>query len=240
MQQKLTQLSDDVWLWPHNPSYHAVQSSVGIIHCGTETVLVDAGNSPRLAKEIKSAITKMGFPPISQIIYTHHHWDHTFGACAIPVPVVAHQLCKSILTEEAKKPWSAAYLHQQIELNPKLKVSYTALERTIKDWDRFNIVVPQTIFQETLSLQCGQIRLEMEHVGGQHAEDSIVVRVPQAGVIFLGDCYYPPPLRLQTAKPKPSLSMLEEIQSEDYTLYVSGHAKPLTRAILLRRLKQGL
>ena len=240
MKQKLIQLTDDTWLWPHDPSYHAVQSSVGIIHCGTETVLVDAGNSPQLARKIQSSLIASGFPPVSQIIYTHHHWDHIFGACTFQAPVIAHQLCKSILAKEAKKPWSTGYLHQQIKENPKLKVSYTALERAVGDWDDFNIVVPEITFQDTFTLQCDDTRIELEHVGGQHAEDSIVVRVPHAGVLFLGDCYYPPPLHLQTSKSKPSLNILNDLQSEDYSLYVSGHAKPLTQAILLRRLKQGL
>jgi glyoxylase-like metal-dependent hydrolase (beta-lactamase superfamily II) len=237
MQQNLIQLTDEIWLWPHNPSYLAVESAVGIIHCGTETVLIDAGNSPQLAKKIESSLDEFGFPPISQIIYTHHHWDHTFGACAFNAPVVAHQLSQSILLEEAKKPWSAAALHQQINDNPKLKVSFTALERAVGDWEEFHIVVPNITFPETLSLQCGNIQLELEHVGGQHAEDSIVIRVPHAGVIFLGDCHYPPPLHLQTSKPKPDLQMLESLESEDYSLYVSGHEKPLTREILLRRFK---
>jgi glyoxylase-like metal-dependent hydrolase (beta-lactamase superfamily II) len=238
MQQKLTQLTGQVWLWPHNPSYTAVQSSVGVIHCGTETVLVDAGNGPGLARRIKRALSQHGFPLLSRIIYTHHHWDHTYGACEFQVPVVAHAKCKSILTEAAKKPWSAAYLRQQIESNPELRASYTALERAVRDWKAFHIVVPETVFERSLSLQCGRVRLELEHVGGRHAEDSIVVKVPEAGVMFLGDCYYPPPLHLQTSEPKISMSMLEALESEAYSLYVGGHAKPITREDLCRRLER--
>jgi len=236
MQQKLTQLTDYVWLWPHNPSYNAVQSTVGVINCETETVLVDAGNSPQLAQRIIATLDQYRFPPVSHIIYTHHHWDHTFGACEFQIPVVAHEKCKSILAEETKKPWSAEYLHQQIKCNPRLRVSYKALERAIRHWSTFHIVLPDIVFDHSLSFQCGRVSLELEHVGGQHAEDSIVVKVPHARVMFLGDCYYPPPLHLQTSESKISMSMLEALESEDYSLYVGGHAKPLTRGNLLRRL----
>lgn len=238
MKQVLTQLAENVWLWPHNPSYTAVQSSVGVIVGKSETVLVDAGNSPQLARRIKAALRGRGFPPLSHIIYTHHHWDHTYGACEFQVPVVAHATCKTLLAEEAQKPWSVEYLHQQTKSNPKLQVSNKALERAIRDWDRFRIVLPEVVFDGSLTLQCGPISLELEHVDGGHAEDSIVVKVPQAGVIFLGDCYYPPPIHLATSKSKPSLSMLASLESKDYTLYVGGHAKPITRANLLRRVKR--
>jgi glyoxylase-like metal-dependent hydrolase (beta-lactamase superfamily II) len=237
MPQKLIQLTEHVWLWPHDPSFNAVQACVGVILGETETVLVDAGNSPQLAQRIKATLRQRGFPPLRHIIYTHHHWDHTYGACEFQVPVVAHATCKTLLAEEAQEPWSVEYLHQQIKHNPRLRVSYTARERAIRNWATFRIVLPDIVFEHSLSLQCGHLSLELEHVGGQHAEDSIVVKVPQAQVLFLGDCYYPPPLHLRTPKSKPSMSMLAALESEEYTLYVEGHDRPLTRANLLRRLK---
>jgi hypothetical protein len=41
---------------------------------------------------------------------------------------------------------------------------------------------------------------ELEHVGGQHAEDSIVVKIPQAQIMFIGDCYCLPTLHLRTSE----------------------------------------
>jgi glyoxylase-like metal-dependent hydrolase (beta-lactamase superfamily II) len=76
MQQKLVQLAESVWLWPHNPDPDVVQASVGVIVGDNETVLVDAGNSPRVARQIKDELKHVGFPAVSRIMYTHHHWDH--------------------------------------------------------------------------------------------------------------------------------------------------------------------
>lgn len=238
MNQKLTQLTEHVWHWSHNPSFTAVQSSVGVIVGENETVLVDAGNSPQLAHRIKDTIRQCGHPPVSHIIYTHHHWDHTYGACEFQVPVVAHASCKSLLAKEAQKPWSVEYLHQQIESNPLLEVSYRAKERVIRDWTTFRIVLPDIVFDHSLTLQCGSLSLELEHVGGQHAEDSIVVRIPQEQVIFLGDCYYPPPLHLRTPESEVSTSMLAAVESKEYALYVEGHRNPVKRATIRKRLKQ--
>ena len=238
MRQKLAQLAEHVWLWPHNSSFNAIQSCVGVIIGENETVLVDAGNSPQLARRIKDELIHSGFPPVSHIIYTHHHWDHTYGACEFQVPVVSHSLCKTILTEEAKRPWGVEYLRQEIKHNPRLRTSYTARACAIRNWATFHIVVPNLIFDNSLTLQLGQITIQLEYVGGQHAEDSIVVKVPQAQVMFLGDCYYPPPLHLRTPESKASMAMLAALESKEYTLYVEGHDKPHTRATLLTMLEQ--
>lgn len=236
MRQKLTQLSENVWLWPHRSSFSAVQSCVGVVTSGEETVLVDAGNSPPLARRIKDGIQQAGLPPVSRIIYTHHHWDHVYGACEFQVPVVSHSICRTILIEEAQKPWGPEYLRQQIKSNPLLRASYRA--RAVRNWADFRILLPEIVFEDVLTLQLGEIRIELEHVGGQHAEDSIIVRVPSAGIMFLGDCYYPPPLHLRTPESQPSFAMLAALESREYTLYVEGHDEPLTRARLLKLLAQ--
>jgi glyoxylase-like metal-dependent hydrolase (beta-lactamase superfamily II) len=233
LRQKLTRLADNVWLWPHSSSVMAIQSSVGIITGENETVLVDAGNSPELARRIKDELRQAGLPPVGQIIYTHHHWDHVYGACEFQVPVISHSLCKTILAEEAQKPWGPEYLRQVVAHNPRLRASYRARARAVQNWATFCLIVPDIVFDDFMTIQLGQIRLELEHVGGQHAADSIVVKVPHARLMFLGDCYYPPPLHLRTPDSKPALAMLAALESKEYTLYVEGHDKPLTRAKLL-------
>jgi glyoxylase-like metal-dependent hydrolase (beta-lactamase superfamily II) len=238
MQHKLIQLAENVWLWPHNPNYNAVQSSVGVIVGEFETVLIDAGNSPYLIRQIVDELKEHNLPAVGRIIYTHHHWDHIYGACELQVPVIAHTKCRDILAKEAKKPWSSEYLRQEVERNPKLKVSYRARDRAIRNWKTFRIIIPDTVFDTSTVIDLGQLTLLLEHVGGQHAEDSIVVKIPEARIMFLGDCYYPPPLHLRTPDSTLAISMLASLESKDYALYVDSHNKPLSRAQLLRFLKR--
>jgi glyoxylase-like metal-dependent hydrolase (beta-lactamase superfamily II) len=238
MTRNLVQLSDNIWLWPHNPDPAAVQASVGIITHGDECMLVDAGNGPALARQIKASLEEQGLPPVTRIVYTHHHWDHVYGACAFEAPAVAHAECRAILEQEAQKPWSSEYLREVIERSPKLETSYGARDRAIKDWSSFRIVLPETVFEEQLQIQLGQLTIELEHVGGRHASDSVVVRVPQARVIFIGDCYYVPPLHLREPDDlTPSIDMLAALESEAYELYVESHDDPFTRAELLEFLE---
>jgi glyoxylase-like metal-dependent hydrolase (beta-lactamase superfamily II) len=234
LESKLTQLGEHTWYFPHDPEPEAVQSSIGVITTRHESVLVDAGNSPPLARLVKTELARRQLPPVSRIIYTHHHWDHVYGACEFGVPVTAHTICRAILVEESKKPSGIEYLEEEIRCNPLLAASYQARARAIDDWEEFRIVAPEAVFEKEAAIHLDGLDIELEHVGGEHAPDSIVVRVPQDGVMFLGDCYYPPPLHLRKPDSAPSLEMLRKIQSSAYHLYVEGHDKPFTRTELLR------
>lgn len=238
MEKRLTQLTEHVWLWPHDPDPEAVQSSIGVIATPNECVLIDAGNSHRLARQLKTELVRCNLPPISRIIYTHHHWDHVYGACEFGVPVTAHIICKAILEEESRKPWGIEFLNGEIKRNPKLAVSYNARARLIDDWPAFQIIVPGDVFEKEKLIHLDGLAIELEHVGGQHAEDSIVVKVPQEGVMFLGDCYYPPPLHLREEDSVPSIEMLRKLRNDAYHLYVEGHDRPFTRVELLQFLQK--
>ena len=238
MELELTQLTEHVWLLPHHPDPNAVQSSIGVIATQNRSLLIDAGNSPRLARLLKMELERCNLPPVSRIIYTHHHWDHIYGACEFGVPVTAHTLCKAILEEEARKPWGSEFLEREIERNPKLETSYNARATSIEDWAAFQIIVPEEVFEQEATIDLNGFTIELEHVGGVHAEDSIVVKVPHEGVMFLGDCYYPPPLHLREGDPVPTFEMLRRLQNPAYHLYLEGRDKPFTYAELLNFLRQ--
>jgi glyoxylase-like metal-dependent hydrolase (beta-lactamase superfamily II) len=238
MDLKLTQLTEHTWLFPPHPDPNMVQSSIGVIATQNESLLVDAGNSPRLARQFKAKLAKCDLPPVTRIIYTHHHWDHIYGACEFNVPVTAHVICKAILEEEARKPWGIEYLNDEIKRNPKLAVSYQARVNAIDDWTAFRIIVPKDVFETEKMIRLDKMTVELEHVGGEHAEDSILVKVPADGVMFIGDCYYPPPLHLRKPDSGPSLELLKKLQERAYDLYVEGHDKPFTQAELAKFLQE--
>jgi glyoxylase-like metal-dependent hydrolase (beta-lactamase superfamily II) len=237
MELTLKQLTEHTWLLPHDPDENAVQSSIGVITTQNESVLIDAGNSPRLARKLKTELSRNNLPPVSRIIYTHHHWDHIYGACEFDVPVTAHVICRAILEEESRKPWGLEFLREEIKREPKLTGSYNARARSIEDWEAFHIVVPEDVFETEKAIHLDRLSIELVHVGGEHAEDSIIVKIPQDRVMFIGDCYYPPPAHLRKPDSAPSLAMLRRLQDETCDLYVEGHDKPFTRTDLLRLLQ---
>ncbi len=221
----LRRLADGVWLFPHDPESLKVQPSVGVICDQRQTILVDGGNGSGHAQRVQAALKEINAPPVRHIIYTHHHWDHVFGAQVFGASAVGHALCQELLSEQASRPWGPDYLKAEIKRDPRRAISYHALQRANCDWQTFQIVVPELTFADHLTIPLDGETLELEHVGGPHAPDSIVVRVKKARVMFVGDCFYP-----GRDNRRVNWKMLSRLLS-DTTIdsFVSSHMRPVSR-----------
>jgi glyoxylase-like metal-dependent hydrolase (beta-lactamase superfamily II) len=223
----LQQLAGRVWLYPADPREENIQGSVAVIADPAGSVAVDAGNSPGVARAVQQAIGEAGLPAVRTLVYTHHHWDHVWGACAWPdVEIVGHAAGRPLLEQEAARPWSHDYLRTEVAANPLLEPSFSARARAMPDWEGFTILPPHRTFTGTLDL-AGDVRLV--HVGGGHAPDSLVVEVPDSGVLLLGDSYYPPPWHLRGPGDGLDLALVRSLVSDRFEWYVDSHSDPHDR-----------
>jgi glyoxylase-like metal-dependent hydrolase (beta-lactamase superfamily II) len=224
MVEKLQPIGGRVWIYPHDPDPDAIRASVVVIADDRGSVLIDAGNSPAHAREIQRAIADQGLPEPRWLVYTHHHWDHTWGGCEwAGVEVVAHASATGLLEIEARRPWSHQYLRDQVGENPRLGPSFRARALAMPDWDGFEVRLPDRTFEDTLSLPIG---VDLRFVGGKHAPDSIVAVVPDSGVMVLGDCFYPPPFHLRTETDTTDFGMVRRLLAERHAWYVDAHSAP--------------
>lgn len=232
MTEALIPVRDSVWLYPTDGG-NRIEPNVGIIATARQTVLVDSGNSPRHALQIRTAIEMAGLPPVSYIVLTHHHWDHVFGSQVFHAPVIAQQLCAESLTERAARPWSSAYLEEEARKNPPWEAVYRRMQSAVVDWTDFRIVTPSIVFTRDLTLHLDGLTMQITHVGGKHASDSSIVIVPEAQVAFVGDSFYPSVQRPITDK-QPDEAIIQRLLAyEDVALFVDGHTSgPITREAL--------
>ena len=230
MADALVPIADNVWIFPTAGVGERVEPNVGVIQTAVGTVLVDAGNSPRHARRIARALEEAGAPPVSHIIYTHHHWDHVYGAQVFSATIVAHELCRELLAERAALPWSATFIEEESRRNPAYEQVYRNMNRAVGDWSGFRICLPTFAFGGQMTLYLDGATLDLEHVGGQHAADSIVVKLREAGIAFLGDCFYPPPMQ-PAPEPGYDRALLARLL-DDTSLhtFIDGHgSRPRTR-----------
>jgi glyoxylase-like metal-dependent hydrolase (beta-lactamase superfamily II) len=230
MPDTLIQVAHNIWIFPRDEDPNRVQPNVGVIIADGHTVLVDAGNSPRHARRILLALDDVNAPPISHVIYTHSHWDHVFGAMVFGAPAIAHELCRKQLVETASKPWSHGFIQEEIQRTPAREAGLRALGRAIEDWRSFRILLPEIVLSKILRLYLGDFTIDIEHVGGQHAADSLVVRLPEAGVMFTSDCYYPPAPPQRRPDDTLDADMIDSLLDPDIDIYIDGHGNPRTRA----------
>ncbi|MEO3774746.1 MBL fold metallo-hydrolase [Micromonospora sp. B9E7] len=219
-------LAGRVWLCPGDPDPEAVQASVAVVADERGSVMIDAGQSLTHAREIQAALAAAGLPQPRWLVYTHHHWDHVWGACAWPgIEIVGHETAVPLLRAEATRPWSHRYLDEQVRANPRLRPSFQARARAMASWEGFAILPPTRTFADVAELPVG---VRLRHVGGGHAPDSTVVLVPDSGVMLLGDCFYPPPAHLRRPEDGLDLGLVRRLLDDDYHWYVSSHAEPMT------------
>ncbi|MFC4121348.1 MBL fold metallo-hydrolase [Nonomuraea zeae] len=234
MRQALRHLCGRVWWYPHDEDPDNIQGGVAVISDPAGSIVVDAGNSPSTARRIQAAIEAAGLPAARRLIYTHHHWDHVWGACAWPeVEIIGHRVGARILEAEARRPWSHRYLRAEVEANPRLGPSFRGRAWAMPSWEGFAVVPPHTEFDDGLSLPGG---VEVRHVGGRHTEDSTVVAVPDSGVLLLGDCFYPPSLHLRQAGDGYDTDLADRLLAEypagRYDWFVDSHSRPRSRQSL--------
>lgn len=222
---QLEQISDHAWIFPMHPDNMRVVPNIGVIISGGTALLVDAGNSPAHGRAVLSALDAINAPPVQQIIYTHHHWDHICGAQVFDVPVMAHRTGYDLI-REMQQYWNKNYLIERGRNYPYMMPIYEMLFDLI-DWDSFRLVVPQNVFDTTRhTLNLNGLTINLEHVGGQHAADSVVVSVDD--VLFLGDCYYGM-TRDREPPVGPDYDLLEHLLNQGQAQFVAGHAPPFTR-----------
>lgn len=232
MLRDLVQIAPSVYVFPHDETPDTIQPNVGVIRLKRQTILIDSGNSPRHARQILAAVNGNLLPPVRTIIMTHHHWDHSFGAASFNVEqIIAHEKCKDYLKDYAERDWNPIILREEIAENPKREIGNNAMIDAISDWRDFRIVIPTVTFSSTMSLYMDDLQIDLEHVGGRHADDSIVIRLPEQRVMFIGDSYYPEPYHIRAEGDEDlDLPMLNKLLGDDYDIYVDGHGTPRTQA----------
>lgn len=157
------------------------------------TLLIDAGNSAAHVELFLRLLTEHSVFRPGFVAITHWHWDHVFGLAALQLPTFAHRETKLILEEMATLAWDDDALEQRVRAGTEIEFCCKKIREEFPDSQRteIRIIPPNIAFHQHIELDLGQCLCNIDHIGGDHASDSIVVYVPEEGVVFLGDCLYP-------------------------------------------------
>lgn len=135
--------------------------------------VIDTRSTHREAQVLLDELAKLSPKPVRWVINTHYHWDHVYGNAMFDgAEIWGHELCRLALQavgeemKESAKSWLPAELHGDI--------------------DEVRIVPPQSTFSDHVSLDIGR-EVSMSYHGLGHTDSDIVIRVPDAGVVFFGD-----------------------------------------------------
>ena len=153
--------------------YAFFDQNIGVVLGGDEALVIDTRSTNVQAREILADLRELTAEPVTVVVDTHGHFDHAFGNRVFrPATIWGHAGCVTFLerTGEARRARIAAE-------NPEIAA------------DLAEVVIdpPDRTFVETAHVDVGGRRVELRHLGRGHTDHDIVIRVPDAAVLFAGD-----------------------------------------------------
>ena len=194
------------WMPPGPPDRPSLCAVVG----DRWTLALDAGSSRRHTREFVAGLPRRP----DAVVYTHSHWDHTFGGVEIDRLVIAHELTAPKLVELASRDWN-----DDDKVSDHIKEELPS-PRTVE------IALADIVFGPALDLDLGGVTVHVEHVGGDHCDDSCVMLVEPDGVLFVGDALCAGAGDVLTAEK--ALPLFERILAFPAQAYIEGHHPAVT------------
>ena len=164
-----TEIGDGVFV----RRYAFFDQNIGVVLGGDDVMVIDTRSTHVQGREVLDDLRELTTAPVTLVVDTHGHFDHAFGNHVFrPAPIWGHAGCGPFLerTGEARKAKIAAE-------EPALAA----------DLGEVVIDPPDRTFTETAYLDLGDRRVELRFLGRGHTDHDIVIRVPDAGVLFAGD-----------------------------------------------------
>jgi glyoxylase-like metal-dependent hydrolase (beta-lactamase superfamily II) len=181
------------------------------------TLLIDSGLASRIS-ELSDAIFRTTMRPVTRLVNTHWHFDHTggntyFGSSGVTI----------IAQENVKK-----------ELSSAEDVPFVGL----RDGHYPPQALPGLTYQGSLTLHQGSRRLTLENYGAAHTDGDTVIYISPANVAVVGDIFsnhFYPIIDLSSRGSIDGLiHSIDQIlvQTDEQTKIVPGHGPVTTRANL--------
>ncbi|MFB9717654.1 MBL fold metallo-hydrolase [Planobispora longispora] len=188
---------DGSW-WINNTGFLAGRRGV---------ISVDSCATERRTLAYREAIRSVTDRPVTTLVNTHHHGDHTFGNSAFPeATVVGHEQTRERIIEEGVSEY--------------LNVAWTPVE-----WGNLRTDPPFLTYADGITLYSDDLRCEVRHVGvAAHTTNDSIVWIPERRVLFSGDLVFNggTPFVLMGSVPG-ALRVLDDLEALGPQTIVPGH-----------------
>lgn len=204
---------------------------LGMVVGKKKTLMIDAGNSEDHANYFLEELLKRGIPDPDMVVLTHWHWDHIFGLSAFPKIVsIASKETKQEMEKLIPLSWSDEALDARVREGSEIEFCAKAIKEEFPDHRDITIVLPDLTFEKRVEIDLGGVTCVVQHVGGDHASDSVIVYVKEEKILFLGDCIYPDIFsEKQNYTINETLRLLNELEAFDAETYILSHQRAISK-----------
>ncbi|MEO6577303.1 MAG: MBL fold metallo-hydrolase [Candidatus Limnocylindria bacterium] len=160
------EVGDRVWV----RRYESLDQTIGVIGGSDGLVVIDTRAHHRAADELLDDLKELPGSVVAAV-NTHGHWDHAFGNARFSTtPIWGHLRSAPMIVEQGE------------ETRARLLGDYPG-----EPFDEVVLTPPSDVFEATATLELGDRRVELRHLGRGHTDNDVIVLVPDASVLFAGD-----------------------------------------------------
>ncbi len=146
-------------------------NNTGFITGSDAVSVIDTCFTEARTRAFLRTIRKVTDLPVSTLVNTHHHGDHTHGNYLLHgASIVGHELCRQAVIDTG--------LHTLHPLFPGVV------------WGDLELAPPFITFQDRLDLFVDDLKLELHYMGPAHTTNDAVVWLPERKLLFTGDLLF--------------------------------------------------
>lgn len=163
------EIGDRVFTW----RFEFFDQQIGLILGGRDVVVIDTRSTPVQAQEIVELVRELTRDPVSIVIDTHWHWDHTFGNSVFrPASIWGHARVPGRLRAQGQET---------------IEEAAGWVPAIADDLRKVVIDPPDRTFDDTVTVEAGDRELRLTYLGRGHTDTDVAIEVVGANVLFAGD-----------------------------------------------------
>lgn len=158
-----------------------------VLDAGKTVVVIDTFASYKLAEKAAAYIKNTLKKPVSHVINTHHHWDHTFGNQVFKnAAIIGHKFCLEDMKTEYSDPTARlAAIKKTLDSMKKDHRGRPFLEKVCEELKNgFILTLPSFTVDDLYTLKVGDLTFKLYHVPGLHTRSNLTIYVPELGLVF--------------------------------------------------------
>ncbi len=147
-------------------------NNCGFVDAGDHTVLIDTCATEKRTLALLETVAATTAKPVTTLINTHHHGDHTNGNYLVAgATVVGHRKTRELMVAEGIQTYEGIFVGS--------------------DWGTLEARPPEVVFDDRLTVYAGDVEIQLIHPGhAAHTTNDVLVWLPEQRVLYSGDLVF--------------------------------------------------